>query len=243
MKHAPHTRGFTLLEVMVSVALLMIVSTALWRTMAMTFDTKTEVQRLNDRFHEARQITARIAKEMRMAFLRSDLPDPFLEEDPSMVTRFLGTEDEVAFATTAHLPLQAGARESDQAEVAYFLRSGNRDNPYDGKTLYRRESKRIDNKPDRGGSTWAVVDGVKEFQLEYWDDSKEIGGDAWTRTWDSDDNSLLPARIRITLVLERQGGGKPVRFVTQSQPRIRRPIDPLNRANQLTGRGDKAGGI
>ena len=72
----------------------------------------------------------------------------------------------------------------------------------------------------------AVVEGVKELKFEYWDDRKEVGDDAWTSDWDSEDNQLLPERVRITLVLERKEG-EPIRFVTQAAPRIRAPISPL----------------
>lgn len=234
-------RAFTLVEVMIAITLLLIVGTAVLRTMTLTFGTKTKMSNLNDRFHEGRQVTQRIAKELRMAYLRSDLPDPFQEEQPSVVTRFKGEEDEIFFATTAHLRMQAGARESDQAEVSYFLKRGDRDNDYEGRTLYRRESRRVDDDPERGGAIWPVVEGVKEFRLEYWDDAKEIGDDAWESSWDSDDNKLLPARVRITLELEQTGGGRTIRFQTQAAPKIRRPIDPLNRANQRTGAGNQAG--
>ena len=94
-------------------------------------------------------------------------------------------------------------------------------------TLYRRESRRVDHRPDQGGATWPVVDGVKRFKLEYWDDSKEIGDDAWQRSWDSDDNDLLPSRVRITLELERLETNRVIRFVAQAAPKIRRPIQPI----------------
>ena len=75
--------------------------------------------------------------------------------------------------------------------------------------------------------TWPVVDGVKSFKLEYWDDAKEIGDDAWQRSWDSDDNQLLPARVRITLELERLNTRQVIRFVAQAAPKIRRPIQSI----------------
>ena len=72
-----------------------------------------------------------------------------------------------------------------------------------------------------------MVDGVKSFKLEYWDDAKEIGDDAWQRSWDSDDNQLLPARVRITLELERTKGNLSIRFVGQAAPKIRRPVQSI----------------
>ncbi|MGK0359696.1 MAG: general secretion pathway protein J [Bradymonadia bacterium] len=229
MRRRPQ-RGFTLIEVLLAVSLLLGVATAVYTSMATSFETKKMVSQLNDRHHEARQVIGRMAKELRQSFLREPLNQALREDGPTMVTRFLGQDDELYFQTTAHLRLQAGSRESDQCEVQYFLRRANRDTPFkDGQTLYRRESKRLDDDPEKGGSVWPVIDGVKELKFEYWDDAKEIGDDAWQGDWDSNDNNTLPARIRITLVLtsERENG-KDVRFVTQAAPRLRRPINPLD---------------
>lgn len=210
-----------------ALALLVGVAAATWQSMSLSFETKRQVSELNDRYHEGRQVMTRLARELRMAFLLRVLPEQMREEDPAFTTRFLGAEDELYFATTAHLRLHAGDRESDQAEVHYVLKRGPRDNGYRGLTLYRRESSRVDHEPDKGGSTWPVVEGVKELKFEYWDDRKEVGDDAWTSDWDSEDNQLLPERVRITLVLEKKDGGEPIRFVTQAAPRIRVPISPL----------------
>ena len=220
-------RAFTLLEVMIAVGLLAVLSLSVVQSMSSSFKAKQNVLNANERYHEARQAMRRITRDLRMAFLRAQPPEEMREEDPAVLTRFLGEEDEVYFATSAHIRLRAEGRESDQAEVAYFLRRPDYETPYRSPTLFRRESRRVDNRPDRGGATWPMLDGVKSFQVEYWDDSKEIGDDAWQRTWDSDDKQLLPARVRVTLELEREGSRQIVRFVGQAAPKIRRPIQPI----------------
>ena len=230
MRRRQPQRGFTLIEVLLAVTLLLGVATAVYSSMHTSFETKNMVSELNDRHHEARQVISRMAKELRQAFLRDELNQALREEGPTMVTRFLGQEDELYFQTAAHLRLQAGSRESDQSEVQYFLRRSNRDTPYkDGQTLYRRESKRLDDDPEKGGTVWPVLDGVKALKLEYWDEAKAIGDDAWQSDWDSNDNKTLPSRVRISLVLvsERESG-KDIRFVTQAAPLLRRPINPLD---------------
>ncbi len=223
--------GFTLVEVMVALALLATVTTAMWSTMATSFETKDRVLEINDRYHEGRQMMTRMSRELRMAFLRAEVPEEFREEAPAVVTRFKGEDDEIYFASTAHLRIKGNTRESDQCEIAYFLKRGERDNGYRGKTLYRRESTRLDDDPEKGGYIYPVLDGVKTFELAYWDDENEIGNDAWQSDWNSHENALeplLPARIKITLELEDPEEGRPpIRFVTQAAPRIRRPINVI----------------
>lgn len=224
---APHERGFTLIEIMISVSLFAVIAISITASMSNSFEVKRELTEINDRYHEGRQVMRRITREIRMAFLRAQPPEEVQEEGPAVITRFLGEEDEIYFASNAHIRLRAEGRESDQSEVAYFLKSPSYETPYRGKTLFRRESRRVDDRPDRGGSVWPVIDGVKTLKIEYWDDSKEIGDDAWQRDWDSDDNQLLPARVRVTLELERRGSDQKVRFVAQAAPKIRRPIQSI----------------
>ena len=224
------TKGFTLVEVMVALGLLLMIGVSIARTMQLSFETKEKVTVVNDRYHEGRQVVTRMARELRMAFLRAEVPQMEREETPSVQTRFKGEEDELYFASTSHIRIYKNARESDQCEVAYFLKRGDRDNGYRGKTLFRRESKRVDGKPDEGGFVWPVVEGIKDLKFEYWDDTKEIGDDAWQNSWNSHENEnepLLPSRVRITLELERKNGKPPIRFVTQAAPRIRRPINVI----------------
>lgn len=220
-------QGFTLLEVLISVTIFATISVSLVVSMSNSFDVKRKVTVLNERYHEGRQVIRRVTREVRMAFLRAQPPEEVQEEQPAVLTRFLGEEDEIYFANNAHIRLRAEGRESDQSEVAYFLRRPSYDTPYRSPTLFRRESRRVDDRPDRGGLTWPVIDGVKSFKLEYWDDAKEIGDDAWQRSWDSDDNQLLPARVRITLELERLNTRQTIRFVAQAAPKIRRPIQSI----------------
>lgn len=213
-----------------ALGLLLVIGTAVAQSMALSFETKDKVTQVNDRYHEGRVIVSRIARELRMAFLRAEVPRESREEEPAVITRFKGEENELYFASTSHVRIYAGTRESDQCEIAYFLGRSKTDNGYRGRTLFRRESRWIDDTPDKGGFIWPVVDGVKSLKFEYWDDEKEIGNDAWQRTWDSheDENEpLLPKRVRITLELEAPEGRQTFRFVTQAAPRIRRPINVI----------------
>ncbi len=224
-------RGFTLVEVLIALVLLLGISTALYRSMALTFGTTSRLEKINERYHEARQVLVRMMREIRMAYLRDPLSEvERLGREPTVVTRFVGGEDEVYFATVAHLPIYQDARESDQAEIGYSLRSADRGarNSYHGKTLFRRESTRVDDKPDKGGTLWPLIEGVKELKFEYWDERHEVGGEAWRRDWDSDENQVLPRIVRITLVLESPDDqGPDIRFVTQAAPKVRQPVNPL----------------
>ena len=147
----PTARGFTLVEVLMALGLLLVIGTAVAQSMALSFETKDKVTQVNDRYHEGRVIVSRIARELRMAFLRAEVPRESREEEPAVITRFKGEENELYFASTSHVRIYAGTRESDQCEIAYFLGRSKTDNGYRGRTLFRRESRWIDDTPDKGG--------------------------------------------------------------------------------------------
>ena len=238
LRHSRHIRlssssrfsasaGFTLVEVLLAVGILALISVSIFQSMSLSIQAKKNVTALNERYHEGRQVMRRITRELRMAFLRAQPPEEMTEESPAVITRMEGEENEIYFPTTAHIRTRAEGKESDQSEIHYFLKPPDYNTPYRSPTLFRRESRRVDHRPDRGGQTWPVIDGVKKFTLEYWDDQKEIGDDAWQRSWDSDDNQLLPSRIRITLELERLDSRRTILFSGQSAPQIRRPIQSI----------------
>ena len=119
-------RGFTLIEVMIALVLLLIVSLSTQQALTTSFEIKDSVTSINERHHEARQTLSRMSREIRMAFIRAEVPEQFREEKPAVMTRFFGEEDELIFASTSHLKIRANRRESDQCEIAYFLNIGNR---------------------------------------------------------------------------------------------------------------------
>ena len=73
-------RGFTLVEVMIALTLLALVSTALVTAFTYSFETKRRVTAINERYHEGRQTMTRMARELRMAFIRPEVPEELRQE-------------------------------------------------------------------------------------------------------------------------------------------------------------------
>ena len=66
--------GFTLVEVMITLTILVIIGASVSQTMVTSYETKRIVTEQNGRYHEGRQVLTRMAREMRMAFLRAEVP-------------------------------------------------------------------------------------------------------------------------------------------------------------------------
>jgi general secretion pathway protein J len=208
-----HARAFTLIEVLIAMAV-----TATMAVMTIgslqSLDRAQEAVRLQDeRYAAARVSLARLSRELAMAFL-SDNFDGKLR-DP--LTLFVGREDEVLFTTMAHVRLYRDAKESDQSIVEYKLDS-DPDHPGE-RALFRREKPRLDDEPDRGGSTDLVADHVTALRIQYWDPRRK----EWIREWTTrgtEHPKALPPRVRVELEMAL-ADRRTEKFVTEARIELR----------------------
>lgn len=231
MKRRPRSwRGFTLVELLVAVAILAMISILIYSAFAGLRQSKQGIQRVTDRYREGRLAMARITRELQSAYV--SLHAPINQALAAHKTAFVGTRgnpaDRVDFNAFAHRRIDRNAHESDQAEISYFgsadpKRNGNVD-------LVRRISPRLDVDPGKGGRVEVLATDIDLFDLEYLD---PLTGQ-WTETWDTTQAigqaNRLPLQVRVLLVLNggRRGaagrGQKPIRFVTKVALPIQRPL-------------------
>ena len=136
--------GVTLVEVMVATTIIAIVTSLMYTGFAQTALNKRRIESEVDRYHEIRMGLERMARELSMAYVSSQLnPNEALRP---MLTAFVAKDDgsgsRVDFTSFSHRRLYRDAHESDQNELGYFVT----DNPEDPsrEVLARREQHRID---------------------------------------------------------------------------------------------------
>lgn len=211
MRTARTRAGFTLLEVLVAVAVLAMITAMVWYSINQTFLAMDIVRADADTIRQARQVSSRVPHELSAAFLPMNL-SPTSNVKYEFVAEDEGDTDRVRFATIAHTKLYQDVNESDQSEVEYFCET----NPKKSGTyrLFRREDPVIDDRPDEGGVTLLVAEDVKEFELSYYDSNR----DEWIDDWDTtrtDQSNRLPYAMRLTLTLVDPDGFDRT-FVTSS---------------------------
>jgi general secretion pathway protein J len=192
-------RGFTLLEVILAVTILALVGTMIYGGFSQTALNKARVEKDVDHSRVVHMALERMSRELTMAFVSTHVnPSPDLRVSN---TAFIGTDngsdDRIDFTSFSHRRLYRNARESDQNEISYFV-APHPDDP-DVDVLARREQNRIDDDPRRGGKFQILVEGVEEFNVEYYDPLLS----EWVQTWDTV-NALaqpnrLPTQVRIRL--------------------------------------------
>jgi general secretion pathway protein J len=206
-------RGLTLLEVLVSIAILAMISLLAYGAFDGLSKSKQGLSRVNERFHEARGAMRRIAHELSSAYLSLHQP----VNNPAMIvsrTAFVARDtmpaDRLDMTTFSHRRVTANARESDQNELSYF---GSPDPSNSSKIdLARREQAVVDYDPQRGGTVQVLVEDIELFDLKFLDPVSGL----WTDSWDSNNATAqynrLPAQVRITLQLKGRPGVRPVRL-------------------------------
>jgi len=189
--------GFTLIELMVALAVLAVISVFTWQTLAGALNAR-DILAFEDEFDRtARTAMGRIRREVSLAFLT-----PNLTAVNSYKTVFVGKDDgecdSLWFASRSHRRTLAGSRESDQTEITLWCES---DPEHRGRSaLLHRESQRIDHLPDKDGAIMPLARSVKRFDLRYLDPTNGEWQDEWD-TQGAETPNRLPRAVEVVLTL------------------------------------------
>jgi general secretion pathway protein J len=194
-------KGFTLLEILLAIAILSFVGALIYGGFAQTSLNKERVEDDIDHSRIVHTALQRMGRELSMAFISTHVnADPQLQASKTV---FIGTDrlngDRIDFNSFSHRRLYRNAHESDQNSISYFV-TQHPDDP-DLQVLARREENRIDEDPLRGGKSLILIEGVEELDIEYLDPlSKQ-----WVKSWDSTDPAgqlnRLPTQVRIRIAV------------------------------------------
>ncbi len=220
MRRSPAS-GFTLIEVLIAIAILSIITALVAGSFAPLIGAKETVEAEADRYHGLRLAIARMSREVSMAYL-SDRFDPkrFRERPTHFVGDDSGNDDKLRFTTLGHVRLFEDAKESDQSVVEY--RVGRDPDRRDRNVLFRREKTVIDDQPDQGGNEVILAEDIEGLDFQYWDVKKK----EWVSEWDTNDmehKNHLPERVRITLVAKDEQG-KERKYTTQARVFLKYPL-------------------
>ena len=215
--------GFTLVEVLLSIAIMAIMTTLIWSSLHRTLNAREFVQQVDEKYHGVRIAMNRIAKEISMAFLsKHQLYDKRTE------TMFVAKDskpiDELVFTSLSHLRMIKDANESDQNVIHYY---GERDEDDPSITnLMRREMVRILDKDENenmdNGVSYILAENVVEFDLKFWDDQ----GLDWIDEWDSTEIEKawrLPRWVQIQLTVNDERG-RETTFITKTEIYLLQPF-------------------
>lgn len=204
-------RGFTLLEVMVSVGILALIMTLVWSTSSTSMRGKKRADERAEIYHKGAVALRKISDDISMAFLAKKAEAPQTGGQapaetaepgakPTLKTFFIGKDksdkDSLSFTTFSHMRLFKNAKESDQAKVSYEIQESKEDGK--GLELIRSEEPSIDQTTDITANSLTLAGGVSEFNIEYYDTRTS----EWRKEWNTeaaDWAGKLPFAVRVKL--------------------------------------------
>ncbi|MBN2716189.1 MAG: prepilin-type N-terminal cleavage/methylation domain-containing protein [Deltaproteobacteria bacterium] len=199
-------RGFTLLEIMVSMAVTGMIGISIWAAASQTTKSRNIIEYSQDKYHEVRVAFDMMNRDFSSAFL-SYHRGPEATHDTIFIGTDSGNQDSVDFAAFSHTRRYFDVNESDQAEISYYLAADAEDSSI--MNLVRRDSPILDKDALNGGQTMILIHNVAELNIEYYDIANKEWQDEWDTTQATGEGNVMPTQLRIRLVVnERRGASR-----------------------------------
>lgn len=208
-------QGFTLMEVMIAVAITALMGGLIATSFTSSFRAKEIIEGEAERYRMLRAAMSRMSREIGAAFVSDRYDLKRYRDSYARPTNFVGERDRLLFTSLAHERLYTDAKESDQMVVEYSVKTSAERGANGRRDLIRRENPVLDERMDRGGTEDVLFEGVLRLEFNYWDSDKKD----WVNEWDTrrpERKSFLPTRVRITLYAKDEND-REVRYTTQTR--------------------------
>jgi len=212
-------RGFTLLEILIAIFILVLVVSAVFGAFSGTFKVVTDTEVQGEIYATARVALERISEDLASVYVggpaKTNQPG---KDTPVQRLLFVGEDhqvdeqnaDTLRFLSWAHVSFKSGRQAEGPAEISYYTQ-------YDEKTgeltLYRADTLDYLEGPENGQGGLLLCAGLKWLDFVYYDRE----GDAHN-SWDTtggDGKAELPLRVGISMGFENGlDPEKPLQFMT-----------------------------
>jgi general secretion pathway protein J len=202
--NARRPSGFTLIEVMLALAILGFITTIMFGSFNQTVINKRVIEGAQDRLHTVRVALMRMSREIEMAYLSDNENTSLSYRRTFLTASSQAAVDEVAFSTFAHQRLREGLNEGDTSVITYY---GQRD-PDDPRilNLMRRESRRLQAEDPKtlAGEAYILCPDISKVKFSFYDFKKK----EWERDWNTTTvgSDYMPTHVRITLTVVDERG-------------------------------------
>jgi general secretion pathway protein J len=217
--------GLTLIEVMISMAVMSMIVMSVWSSFRGTLDGMKLTEDVQLRYSIVRNGLVRMQSELEMSYLSFNRPLDDVRHYTLFDVADSGKRDDLTFSSFAHLRVRKDANESDQTVLQYFVEKDPEDSTRTH--LYRRETRRLTgdraDQFDEYFPAYVLIEDVEEFNVESWDERQREWLDEWRTTKNDMQPDRLPTRVRITLVV--RDDEELVKFTMQSVIPMQEKVD------------------
>jgi general secretion pathway protein J len=214
--------GFTLIEVLLSSAIIASMMTLIWGSFSISARGKKRAEVIADRYYQVRQALGRMAREISMAYLSKN-------DQPGRVwpRTFFASEhnskgDMLMFSYLGHVRLRENAKECDSAVIRYFVEPDVNDRSQ--LNLMRAETRRLgEERPDEAGTVNVLLEDIDEIHFEFFDEQANEWREVWNTRAADGQPDRLPTKIRITVVLKDEHD-RPMTITTATRIHLQNPL-------------------
>jgi general secretion pathway protein J len=208
--------GMTLLEILISMAIMVTMMALAWRTIGNTGEVKRKFESFEERNHELRMAIGRIAADFEASYLSTNEDRNATHPRTMFVAKSGSRFPDIHFSTLGHRVLWADANESEQTVISYVTRSDpERRNVTN---LIRREQRRLSNDPpeEEPAEYDIVLHDIQALKLEFFNWKTLEWQDTWDTTQSDGQRGWLPSRVRITVTV-KDDNDKDYKLSTQAR--------------------------
>lgn len=211
-----NVEGFTLLEVLVSMVILVIIMAAVYSAYTTNVEA-IQIARQNGEVHQTGRIVLnQLTKDLQSALVEVSVASDKIKLGLIGQRREIEGRraDRIDLSTVTHLPVTEKGPASDLCEVGYLVAE---ESEGKGLVLLRRDDPSVDEDVTKGGSVQEMARNVIEFNLTYLN-SRGEELDSWN-TLEALPVSGLPMLVKVRLVLRDELNREHV-FATSIHPEL-----------------------
>jgi len=214
----------TLLEIMIAIAILVVMMSLAWKTIANTSESKKTFERYEERNHELRMALGQIVRDFEATYLSRNEDATAVNPRTMLIAKSSFKLPDVRFSTLNHRVLWADANESDQTVIQYM----SHDDPEHSGVVdwIRREQRRESNElPASEPAEYDVlVHDIVAAKLEFFNWKTTEWQDTWDTTQVDGQKGYLPSRVRITITT-RTPDGKDTKIMSEARIWMQEPLN------------------
>ncbi len=197
--------GFTLLEVLVAIALASIVLIALYSSFFSVLRGQSDIDRTLERTREVSRFLETFSKEVQSSFFKDD----------NTRTGFVGEEEDkngrpvsrITLSTFTYPAFEASRPAGDLLAVRYYVEDN------DGKLVLYKETWSPYADEKTGVFKAEVIEDIEGFEILYYN------GNDWAKAWDASLDKVLPDAVKATLSVRDKGEVKEFSTVVRTMIR------------------------
>jgi type II secretion system protein J len=196
----PKLGGFTLLEVLIAVAIMAGIVTVIYASFSTASRNVAQAEARRDAADLARTLLSKLSNDISNAYYSPTMKETFFYGKKSSAELDVPRFDTIALTTLTNWR-KPNSKETDLWEVGYRFEETPEKN---GIVLIRKEKREFgtDNVPLEGGMDYTLSERIKSLRLMYYNGSTSTWSDDWDNRSQTQRALLLPKAVEITLALD-----------------------------------------